>query len=597
MSHTGLKALDQVAQTICLPNERAPVRLPTYPSIDKTALFRYRYQNTESLKDDKLVPPGDLDTLNLPGRKRFVLSRDPAAPMLLDTVHLLQHTWGANPEMHDGTIFVRGESTLLLDGYTADDETVHNVDYDRCYPIEYYRTLPVGRLNGKEWFMVPRVLDSRGKSQPFLDRICVGLITEDGPFPTAADPLGRGLIRMYRNGATTHVINAIKDELCMDYTITVEVMNSVGAVQDVAFAFDWSIMNFSGTQYLDPEVSLVRIKSLTYRGRVHLMAGPDQPGAPVHNKGVYPVLGLARAGAHLPVGSFPTTFRCLSLPPAAINPEFYNSVAPFQSTRLNSSALLLTNVSKVLNKEGTVQSSRLLFDPNSGRTVHHADVVGVSTSNPDTRYFGALEKGAYTFTAPDQESLKFVTPYITVEVNDAGADQGNISALALVPKRPVVRPVLDLGAKYYNCIICSDLDSTDDTQLALTLDTHWEFRTISTLYTLDYSRVPMEVYHAAMLAVVKAGFFFENNSHSAILRMLSAGVRFAAPLIAGYAARIPAGFLQAQATSALAKGAVNLAQAGAKKAYAAYKTHQNTKKQKQKPKNKERGNMRQKGLR
>jgi hypothetical protein len=143
MSHTGLKSLDQVAQTICLPNERAPVRLPTYPSIDKTALFRYRYQNTESLRDDVLVAPGGLDTLNIPGRKRFLLSRDPASPLLVDTVHLLQHTWGLNPAGFDGTIFVRGESTLLNDT-TANAVTVHSIDYEKCYPIDYYNTLPTG---------------------------------------------------------------------------------------------------------------------------------------------------------------------------------------------------------------------------------------------------------------------------------------------------------------------------------------------------------------------------------------------------------------------------------------------------------------------
>jgi len=505
-----------------------------------------------------------------------------------------------NPGVFDGSIFIRGESTVLVDTLAGPD-TVHTVDYENCYPIDYYKTLPSGKLDGKEWFMVPRVLDSRGKSQGFLDRLCVGLITEDGPFPAAANPLGNGLIRVYHpnnvaDGSNIN-INASAGELCLDYTITIEVMNYVGAVQEIIMSYDWSRMSFTGAYNLDPDVSLVRIKSLTYKGLVHLMSGPNQPGGTVSLKSCYPVLGLSRFGAHIPEGSPPTSFRCLSLPATPINPEYYNSVAPFQSTRLNSSALLLTNVTKVLNKEGTVQSSRLLFNPNAGRTIHHADVVSVSTSNPDTRYFGALEKGAYTFTAPDQESLKFVTPYITVTVNDAGSDEGEIVPLTLVAKRSVVRPVLDLGAKYYNCIICSDLDSTDDTQLAMTLDTHWEFRTISTLYTLDYSRVPMEVYHAAMLAVVKAGFFFENNSHAAILRMLSAGVKFAAPLIAGYAARIPAGFLQAQATSALAKGAVNLAQYGAKKAYVAYKARQNTKKQKQKPKNKERGNMRQKGLR
>jgi len=472
-------------------------------------------------------------------------------------------------------------------------ETVHSVDYEKCYPIDYYNTLPAGKLDGKEWFIVPRVLDSRGKSQGFLDRFCVGLVTEDGPFPAEANPLGTGLIRTYQNSSLQPNINAVAGEMCLDYTITIEVMNSVGAVQEIVMSYDWSRSNYTGAYFLDPDVSLVRIKSLTYVGTVHLLTGPNQVGGSVLLKGCYPVLGLSRSGAHIPPDSPPTTFRCLSLPATPINPEYYNSIAPFQSTRLNSSALLLTNVTKVLNKEGTVQSSRLLFNPHAGRTFHHADVVAVSTSNPDTRYFGALEKGAYTFTAPDQESLKFVTPYQTVTVNDTGTDEGNVIPLTLVPSKSVVRPMLDLEAKYYNCIICSDLDSTDDTQLAMTLDTHWEFRTISTLYTLDYSRMPMEVYHAAMLAVVKAGFFYENNSHGQILKMLTHGLHFAAPMINGY---LNSGY----PAHAAAIGAAKLVKYGATKAHAAYKAHQNKKKSNQKPKgnqSKAKGNMRQKGLR
>jgi hypothetical protein len=244
MSHTGLKSLDQVAQTICLPNERAPVRLPTYPSIDKTAVFRYRYQNTESLKDDTLVGPEGLDTLNIPGRKRFLLSRDPAAPLLVDTAHLLQHTWGLNPAAFDGTIFIRGESTLLND-ITSNSVTVHSVDYDKCYPIDYYATLPAGKLDGKQWFMIPRVLDARGKSQGFLDRICVGLINESAPFPPGALPLGTGLIRTYRTGSL-EPMNATDGELCLDYTITIELMTSTGTVEEMSLSFDWSRTNFTG---------------------------------------------------------------------------------------------------------------------------------------------------------------------------------------------------------------------------------------------------------------------------------------------------------------------------------------------------------------
>lgn len=589
MSHTGLKSLDQVAQTICLPNERAPVRLPTYPSIDKTALFRYRYQNTQSLKDDALVAEDGSHVLNIPGRKRFLLSRDPAAPLLVDAVHLLQNTWGLNPGFFDGTIFFRGESILLNDA-KATDTTQHSVDFERCYPIGYYRTLPAGRHNGQQWFVVPRTLDSQGRSQGFLDRVCVGLVREDSS-PMGTNPLGRGLIRVYRQGATP-AINAVEGDLCLDYTITFETINQVGASQEVSMSADWSQSSFTSCDFFDPDVSLIRIKSLSYRGLIHhvnvLSDGSVTPGAPVYLQSCYPVIGLSRSGAH--VGSTPTSFRCLSLPATPINPEYYNSVAPFQSTRLNSSALLLTNVTKVLNKEGTVQSSRLLFNPSAGKTFHHSDVVGVSTSNPDTRYFGALEKGAYTFSAPDQESLKFVTPYQTVPVNDTGSADGNVIPLTLTATKFVERAVLDLEAKYYNCVICSDLDSTDDTQLAMTLDTHWEFRTISTLYTLDYSRMPMEVYHAAMLAVVKAGFFYENNNHARILRMLSTGVRYAAPMLNAY---LNSGY----PAHALATGAAQLVKHGATKAHAAYKAHQGKKNQKKKANHqKEKGNMRQKGL-
>jgi hypothetical protein len=585
MSHSSLKTLDQVAQTICLPNERAPVRLPTYPSIDKTALFRYRYQNTVSLKDEELVSYGGSDALNIPGRKRFLLSRDPAAPLLVDTPHLLQNSWGLNPATHDGTLFIRAESVDIRD-YVADEDTIHGVEFEKCYPIDYYNTLPAGMLDGREWFVVPRTLDTQGRSQGFLDRICVGLVNED-PGPANVNPLSRGLIRVYRRDNPLVIPSAKPGETCLDYTVTIELMNYIGVTSEMIFSFDWSINGYTGFQGLDPNVSMVRIKSISYGGRVHLISDTSAVGPAVPVGRCYPVLGLSRYNPAPAIA--PISFRCLSLPATPINPEYYNSIAPFQSTRLNSSALLLTNVTKVLNKEGTVQSSRLLFNPHSGRTFHHADVVSVSTSNPDTRYFGALEKGAYTFTAPDQESLKFVTPYRTVTVNDTGTADGNTIPLTLIPTRNVERPLLDLSAKYYNCIICADLDSTDDTQLAMTLDTHWEFRTISTLYTLDYSRMPMEVYHAAMLAVVKAGFFYENDSHGKILRALGVGIKYAAPMVANYAM----GTLPQHLVGVAAKGAVRLARKGATIAYNAHKN----KKSNQKPKrNQAKGNMRQKGL-
>lgn len=525
MSHSGLKSLDDVAQAICLPNERAPVRLPTYPSIDKTALFRYRYQNTQSLRE--AAPASEFNVL---GRKRFIVTRDPAAPLLLDTVHYLQQSVGANPFYYEGSILARAESFSIVSIEPPHEVNpllrTSTVSFEKMYPMESYSTLPCGEYDSQQWFLVPKVLNSQGKSTGFLDSIGVGLFYD-------GEQKG-GRIQSYRPSATlTPPIYSVGTNV-MDYTVTLEIMASDGTRTSLVCDHDFT---YSASGYENPIVNtglvsfsldnaMVRIKSLTYNGQV-MVVGDNNTLVPFLSPvSVHPVIVLSRNKATPGYGN-PLPFRCLSLPPAKVNPEYYNSVAPFRSTRLNASALLLTNVTKVLNKEGTVESSRLLINPGSGGTIHDADVVTVSASNPETRYFGSLEKGAYTFTAPDQESLVFTTPYQSVHVNEIeNYDPHNV-------ERVVERPVLNLCARYVNCIITTDLDATDDTQLALTLDTHWEFRTISTLYTLDYSRMPIEVYHAAMLACMRAGFFYENNTHQRILNAVGKGLKFAAPLIPG----------------------------------------------------------------
>jgi hypothetical protein len=521
MSHTGLKSLDEVAQTICLPNERAPIRLPTYPSIDKTAVFRYRYQNTQSLRD--VAEPSDQ---NVVGRKRFLLTRDPAAPLLIDTVHTLQQAISGNPTVYTGSVLARSE-TVDINAETVVYDTSASVTFSKMYPWEFYSRLPSGEFDSKQWFVVPKTLDASGKASGFLGEVGMALFRTDTVNP---DPKP---IETYRIGQP--VTDLPVGAHLLDYTITIETIDSDGVTSSMILDMDYTKTTAPGTPYtgfypIDPNTALIRIKALTYTGALKRKTAS---GALTDESGsVFPTLLLAERGSIRPPATL-KSFRCLSYPATAVNPEFYNSVAPFRSTRLNASALLLTNVTKVLNKEGTVESSRVIFNPDSGRTFMDADVPTVSTSNPETRYFGALEKGAYTFTAPDQESLVFTTPYEIVRVNDSLMGVGGGAIPVVVPERQTERPVMNLNPRYMNAVILTDLDTTDDSQLALTLDTHWEFRTISTLYQLDYSRMPIETYHAAMLAVMRAGLFYENNTHQKILQAVGKGLKFAAPLVPG----------------------------------------------------------------
>lgn len=196
-------------------------------------------------------------------------------------------------------------------------------------------------------------------------------------------------------------------------------------------------------------------------------------------------------------------------------PEYDNSKIPYQSTRQNASAVLLSNVSSYLNKEGTVSATRIprtltntnLWDPRS--------VVAMpqfTSANPTERYYGKLEKGMYSYTLPDASSEKFrdLTSDLTLIWGGIAFDQK-------VPLFPLE------GFDYMNVILLSDLDDSGSTAVAVTVDSHLEFRTNSALFTLDYCPYALEEYHRAQMALAQCGVFFENPTHlAAIARTVAA---------------------------------------------------------------------------
>jgi len=169
------------------------------------------------------------------------------------------------------------------------------------------------------------------------------------------------------------------------------------------------------------------------------------------------------------------------------------------------------------------------------------DESTASATNPATRYYGALERGSYNFTVPDSESLTFVTPYN--KIDDSIQQPGS-----LVQRTYAVMTPQD---RYYNIVFLTDGDAKESpSSVAVNLDLHFEFRTRSTLFQLDYSRLPMEAYHAATLAVLKAGLFYENEWHKALLNGVVRASKWAAPVL-GAAAGNPAGLVAAAAKVAV----------------------------------------------
>lgn len=196
-----------------------------------------------------------------------------------------------------------------------------------------------------------------------------------------------------------------------------------------------------------------------------------------------------------------------ALMPFSAPPEFANSKLPYSSTRTTAASVLFTNVTKVLNKEGTVLGGRL--NP-ATINVFNFQAADLATLHPAEKQLLGLETGFYTFCPPSTDLAHFWDYTMSV----AGDFRVGI---------PIYR--LD-NDSLVNCFSFDDPDGS--TNLAVNLDWHLEFRTTSALWQIALSTVPLEVLHQAQLALVSAGFFFQNETHEAVLKKVMPVLKSAA---------------------------------------------------------------------
>ncbi len=217
-------------------------------------------------------------------------------------------------------------------------------------------------------------------------------------------------------------------------------------------------------------------------------------------------------------------------------PEYSANPSVYASMRSTAVALLLSNVTAVLNKEGTVQAARLPRSRTNKYYTTGSHGTFIATASPQERYWGPLEKGLYTFTMPDSSSETF---------RDYSND------LLTGTRCAIFRPD---AFDYVTLISMADLGGTDTT-MAYTLDRHAEFRTSSPLFPTGFSVITLESYHLAQMALAKQGAFYENPVHlSAITSLLRGAVTRLAPVVMPHvanAAKAAGSVLLNRAVSAL----------------------------------------------
>lgn len=206
--------------------------------------------------------------------------------------------------------------------------------------------------------------------------------------------------------------------------------------------------------------------------------------------------------------------------PATCSVEWANSILPWKAARLTAVAALFTNTTKVLNKEGTALWGRI--GPNVKEPFNITD-TDLSTLHPAEKSYMGLEKGCYAYNPPSEDLAEF----------------RNYTYRSIFGTTNVAFPVHRLDDRAYVCHgVFGDPDG--GTTLAVNLDWHIEFRTSSTLFQIGVSATPLENLHTAQIALLKAGFFFSNDSHMGIISKIVSALgslhpllRVAAPLASG----------------------------------------------------------------
>lgn len=202
------------------------------------------------------------------------------------------------------------------------------------------------------------------------------------------------------------------------------------------------------------------------------------------------------------------TFNSRCHVPLSYPAEFRNSILPWYATRVTAAAFLGTNVTQILNKSGTVLGGRV-----SPAVVNawRCDYATVNNLHPAEKAYLPLETGVYTYCPPSTD-LVFFTDYT---LNTSNASVANA-------------PVFALGNdSMYNRMFLSTPSAV--AAIAGTVTWHIEFRTSSALFQIGLSAMTLESLHQAQLVLAENGFFFENPEHEKLLNKVIASAKKYAP--------------------------------------------------------------------
>lgn len=474
-----LRNVTGLARQISLPGEHSPLRFPSFPALERTAVVGFNSPAT------LLVPKGSANPIAM------TVFRSATFPVWADQFgsYLNVVDYANDSVVATGNSECTTFPRSAIESWTISTRTATNLRPGISYTgsgsvINAYPLLARDdNLPGPEFTYIPATA-SAGCVVCLRGAAGSGIVTVTVAFEVWNSP-GESFSSNAYGGVVTTFSGSIAGGTTGAY---IACANLRGWVRPKSVSF--SSANIPVLPSVDTCLTLVAgaYTSASY-------------AASASTAGVLTLGGTAAADMHLPVVS-----------PS----EFSNSSLPWFAARVTAAAVLATNVTQVLNKSGTALCGRVSPAVQNAWNVTQSYISGL---HPAEKAYLPLETGMYTYCPPSTD-LVFFADYT---LNTTGG----------APAAPLVQ--LSSDAMYNKIFFESAqtaVGAVADTVLALTVTWHLEFRTSSALFQVGLSAMTLESLHQAQLVLAEAGFFFENETHDGLLnKIIGLAKKYVPPLV------------------------------------------------------------------
>lgn len=470
-SSNPLRAVTGLARQIALPAETEPLRFPSFPALERTAVMGFNQPAT--------VPLGDTTAPTA-----FAVFRQACYPVWAETLptndianakyvvdYSLESQASLTPTL-DETVYLPMRKSILDWAVTNREATTSRVGLAGGNSLLSYPILGADdHCPGPEFVYVPKLARYTvivTGTTPFDKgtRVKVGMERWTSPGESETSVFSQFNIAGLDRGGAAAVAQATKNSW----------------IRPTGVSFEFPAAWTAGTTF--PTDVNVTIAVSTFLGSSYTTSTLT--------------MGIFEAGES---NSQTTKFFL----PIARPEEFKNSALPWYATRVTAAAMLGTNVTQVLNKGGTVLCGRV--SP-AVQSAFEMTTAYLNALHPAEKAFLPLETGVYTYAPPSTDLIMF---------HDYTINTSSGAKLA-----PTFR--LD-NDSLYNFMYLSSPGGLATETLAITSTWHLEFRTSSALFQIAMSPMTIESLHQAQLALASSGFFFENPEHDKILSRVIASAR------------------------------------------------------------------------